>query len=156
MIIDLQIACDNKQHPSEEDFTTWAQAALQDPDHEAEVCIRLVNKEESQALNKQYRKKDKPTNVLSFAYSEDEFDSDPDFEAVHLGDLVICADLVDEEAEQQGKTATAHWAHLTVHGVLHLQGFDHEEKKAEEAMENLEIEILKKLGFNNPYEVKEK
>ena len=141
--VELQIACDETELPSPANFQQWADLAV-DPQHaDKELCIRLVNPDESQQLNKTYRQKDKPTNVLSFAYEEDEL----------LGDIVICADIVAEEAKQQHKPLMAHWAHITLHGLLHLQGYDHQTDEQADAMENLEIKLLKQLGYDNPYQV---
>lgn len=112
----------------------------------AEVLVRLVDAQESQALNNHYRSKNKPTNVLSFC-------SDiPDYiDSNEIGDIVICAEIVKQEAQQQNKQLMAHWAHMIVHGVLHLNGYDHQHTKEAEKMEQIEIQILAKLGFPNPY-----
>lgn len=110
----------------------------------AEITVRIVQAEEAQALNKSYRQKDYATNVLTFDYSQ---------EPVVCADLVLCAEVVEREAKEQGKTLQAHYAHLLVHGCLHAQGYDHELGEAEaEEMEALEIQIMQKLGFDNPYE----
>lgn len=143
--IDLQIACKHKPIPSVEDFQRWVEAALvaeEDGVH-YEVCIRVVNAKESQKLNHQFRQKNKPTNVLSFGYGDEGLPL--------LGDLVICAEVVSHEAQAQNKPELAHWAHLTIHGLLHLQGFDHEKPDDAEKMESKEIAILEKLGIENPY-----
>lgn len=143
----VESAC-NDATPSEESFITWVSAAL-DASHQARVVsIRLVDEDESQALNSQYRGKDKPTNVLSFPSDLPDFIDDP-----LLGDLAICAKVVIREALEQGKAVDAHWAHMTVHGTLHLQGYDHINDADAEEMENLEIAILAKLGYPNPYEL---
>jgi probable rRNA maturation factor len=132
--------------PTQKQFQQWAQAAaLPQNADEFELTIRIVSKTESARLNQQFRSKTGPTNVLSFSY-------DAAFvEKISLGDLVLCAALVEEEAEAQGKTASAHWAHLTVHGVLHLQGFDHVKAADAKKMEQLEVRILRELGFPDPY-----
>jgi probable rRNA maturation factor len=135
-----------------------------------ELTIRIVDETESRTLNGRYRYKDQPTNVLSFGYSEGgplpadgsvigpplsrkgERGAGRRFPATNiLGDLVICAPVVAREAREQNKDSRAHWAHMVVHGCLHLQGHDHENQKEAEAMEALEVRILEKLGFNNPY-----
>ncbi|REL26318.1 rRNA maturation RNase YbeY [Thalassotalea euphylliae] len=134
--------------PSDEDFQRWADAALLQYNKPFEVTIRLVDIAESQSLNHTYRDKDKPTNVLSFPFEVPE-----GIEMDLLGDLVICAQVVEKEAKEQNKTSAAHWAHMTIHGCLHLLGFDHISDDEAEEMEALEIDILKNLGFNNPYEI---
>lgn len=111
--------------------------------HDAEITVRIVQADEAQELNKSYRQKDYATNVLTFDYSQ---------EPIVCADLVICAEVVEREAKEQGKTLQAHYAHLLVHGCLHAQGYDHELGEAEaEEMEALEIQIMQKLGFDNPY-----
>lgn len=113
-----------------------------------EINIRIVSADESQALNTQYRQKNKPTNVLSF-------ESDlPDFiPSGFIGDLVICAEVVKDEAQQQNKALLDHWAHMCVHGALHLLGYDHESDSAAAQMETIEVEILVKLGIDDPYQL---
>jgi len=130
--------------PAPASLRSWAQAAL--GRERGELNIRIVGDNESRTLNRQYRGKDKPTNVLSFQ-GEPELESAP-----VLGDLVICAPVVAREAAEQGKTARAHWAHMVVHGCLHLLGHDHEVESEALRMEALEIRILKRLGFPDPYE----
>ena len=110
------------------------------------ACIRLVGPAESRRLNREYRGMDKPTNVLSFPASAAERTLDG-----ALGDLVICSPVVAREAREQGKARPAHWAHMVVHGVLHLHGFDHERPRAARAMERLEVEILHGFGYQDPY-----
>ncbi|WP_448552497.1 rRNA maturation RNase YbeY [Thalassotalea montiporae] len=139
---------ENNQLPSNEDFQRWAEAALLQYNKPFELTIRLVDAAESQSLNHTYRDKDKPTNVLSFPFEVPE-----GIEMDLLGDLVICAQVVENEAKEQNKTRAAHWAHMTIHGCLHLLGFDHISDDEAEEMEALEIDILKNLGFNNPYEL---
>ena len=116
---------------------------------QAEVCIRVVDSDESRQLNHSYRDKDKPTNVLSFPFTVP--DNIP-IDSTLLGDLIICAPLVAEEAMQQGKESIAHWAHLVIHGILHLLGYDHIEDNDAKIMETIEIELLEQLGYPNPYE----
>ena len=147
MIVDLQIATEASHLPSQTDIEQWARAALQNGDPDAELSVRIVGNEESQTLNAQYRQKDKPTNVLSFPADLPEGVDIP-----LLGDLVICAPVVEVEAQQQGKTSQAHWAHMVVHGTLHLQGYDHIDDAEAEAMEALETQILCKMGYPAPYE----
>lgn len=144
--LDLQQASSAADLPTEGQFSQWAELALSPYRKEAELTIRLVDSNESQQLNSQYRGKDKPTNVLSFP-----FQCPPGLTLPLLGDLVICSQVVAEEASQQGKTAEAHWAHMVIHGCLHLLGFDHIKEDEAEQMEQLEIALLAKLGFPNPY-----
>jgi probable rRNA maturation factor len=152
-IIDLQIASEHPRCPSPSQLKLWVESALQKTTKhdELELTIRIVDEIESQSLNKQYRNKEKPTNVLSFP-----FEAPPQIDLNLLGDLVICAPIVSNEAKEQSKHEISHWAHMVVHGTLHLQGYDHIEDDEAEAMEALEIKILTKLGFPNPYLIEEK
>jgi probable rRNA maturation factor len=159
MIVDLQIVSESKELPTLAQLEQWAQLALRIADSEAEITIRIVDDEESNELNLQYRGKDKPTNVLSFPFEQPEFD-DPELAATmatelgdvnYLGDLVVNAQLVAQEAIQQHKKVIDHWAHLVIHGTLHLQGFDHIEDDEAEAMETLEVQLLATLNITNPY-----
>ncbi|HET6566237.1 MAG TPA: rRNA maturation RNase YbeY [Xanthomonadales bacterium] len=131
--------------PAESDFASWLEVTLQALPA-AIITIRIVDEAESAELNRQYRQKTGATNVLSFpADLPDEVD------LPLLGDLVICAPLVESEAGAQGKAVTAHWAHLVVHGTLHLLGYDHIEAAEAEEMESLEARLLQQLGFPDPY-----
>jgi probable rRNA maturation factor len=132
--------------PAEVDFSLWARAALEGRRERAELVIRLVDEDEIAALNRDYRGKDGPTNVLSFP-----FEAPPPVQSDLIGDLVICAPIVAREAAQQGKVLRGHWAHIVVHGVLHLLGYDHLSKAEAEIMEGVEIEILAGLGYSDPY-----
>ncbi len=143
----VQIACEQDRIPSEIEFTEWVNACIKNEKNDAEVSIRIVDEHESQSLNFEYRKKNKPTNVLSFPC-----DLPDDVEYEFLGDIVICAPLVIQEAKDQQKLDIDHWAHLTIHGTLHLLGFDHIDDEQAEIMENLEIDILSQFGFSNPYQ----
>ena len=139
-------------NPTLEQFQHWANTALSiTPDkinqHISELAIRIVDKEESAYLNETFRHKQGPTNVLSFPDQ-----AVPGEPSDSLGDLAICAKLVEEEAQQQQKSAEAHWAHLTIHGILHLLSYDHIKDDDAKRMENLEIKILQQLGYGNPYE----
>ena len=149
-IIDLQIACSPTELPTEEQFQLWIDTALAEVsnnlEQDFELTIRLVNSEESQQLNNQYRGKDKPTNVLSFPFEV------PDgIELNLLGDLIICIEVMKQEAQEQNKALFEHWAHLVIHGCLHLVGFDHISDSEALEMESIEITILEKLGIKNPY-----
>ena len=138
--LSVQYACNRDGLPLRADFVRWARAALVGG---GEITIRLVDADEGQSLNNEYRGKDYATNVLSFPY---------EVEPVTTGDLVICPSVVAKEAAEQNKPLAAHYAHLTVHGMLHLQGWDHETSEADaEEMENEEKEILAALGYPDPY-----
>jgi probable rRNA maturation factor len=130
----------------------WAAAALGRRGARREVAVRVVASRESRALNKLWRGKDKPTNVLSFPAPDVSQRGLPRDTAIPLGDLVICADVVKREAVRDGKTMVAHWAHMIVHGALHLAGYDHEAGRRERLrMERREIAVLRRFGFRNPY-----
>lgn len=151
LLIDIQNPEAYTQLPQEEELARWAQAAWQG-EGEAGVVIRIVAEAESQNLNSTYRGKDYPTNVLSFPYDPPPIPLEED-ETDYLGDLVICLPVVEREASEQGKTLEQHWAHLLIHGVLHLQGYDHISDDEAVEMETLETAILGKLGFPDPYQV---
>ena len=145
--IDLQIACDASELPSLELFQHWTDIALTTITEQVfELTIRVVSIEESQQLNSLYRQKDKPTNVLSFPFEVPE-----GIELNLLGDLVVCAAVVEQEAKEQNKVLFHHWAHMIVHGCLHLLGYDHINDAEADEMEALEVEILAKLAISNPY-----
>jgi probable rRNA maturation factor len=143
--VDIENASTAQNLPADEHFRRWAEAAARRED--AEVAIRIVDEAESAELNATYRHKSGPTNVLSFPFEVPE-----GVPNTLLGDLVICAGVVEREAGEQGKPLEAHWAHMVVHGMLHLQGYDHIEDREAEVMEAEEIAILSDLGFSNPYE----
>lgn len=149
--LDLQIATEETENlPSEADFRLWVEKALPDADEEFEVTIRIVDEEESHALNHEYRGKDKPTNVLSFP-----FEAPPGLELPLLGDLVICTQIVAKEAAEQNKELFHHWAHMTIHGILHLRGYDHINDDEADEMESIETELLASLSISDPYLIKE-
>ena len=147
--LEVQRATDSKKVPTKSALVRYATAALDGRRDDAELVVRIVDEPESQALNRQYRGLDRPTNVLSFP-----FEAPPQVATNHIGDLVICAPVVEREAAEQGKPPEAHWAHMVVHGVLHLLGYDHQTDADAETMEGLEIAILGRLGFPNPYEAR--
>lgn len=147
VIIDLQIASEDQTHlPTLEQFTYWATQAVRAESIEPEITIRIVDEAESHELNLTYRGKDRPTNVLSFP-----FECPEEVDLPLLGDLIICRQVVEREAQEQGKPLLAHWAHMVVHGSLHLLGYDHIEDDEAEEMESLETEIMTGLGFEDPY-----
>ena len=147
MIIDLQIACEQESGlPTAEQIEQWATAAVQPQSDEVEMTVRIVDEAESHELNLNYRGKDRPTNVLSFP-----FECPDEVELPLLGDLVICRQVVEREAQEQDKPVMAHWAHMVVHGSLHLLGYDHIDDDEAEEMESLETQIMTGLGFADPY-----
>ncbi len=146
VFIDLQVASEQQGLPTESQFQRWVVAALSDYKRDAELTIRLVDGAEGAELNEQYRKRSGSTNVLSFP-----FEAPEGVELDLLGDLVICVPVVVREAQEQHKEVEDHWAHLVVHGVLHLLGFGHIEEAEAVEMESLEIKILKDLGISDPY-----
>ncbi|AXV33361.1 rRNA maturation RNase YbeY [Aeromonas hydrophila] len=145
--LDLQLASASTDGlPSEAQLQGWLNGTILGFQQEAEVTVRIVDEAESNELNLTYRGKDKPTNVLSFP-----FEAPPGLELPLLGDLVICRQVVEHEAAEQGKPLMAHWAHMVVHGSLHLLGYDHIEDDEAEEMEALERDIMQELGFADPY-----
>lgn len=146
-VLDIQIATESCDYPSEQQFQQWVDTVLTDHSENSEIVIRLVDTAESAELNQQYRHKQGPTNILSFPFEA------PEGIAMDLlGDLVICAPKIAEEARQQNKLLNDHWAHITIHGVLHLLGYDHIEDSEAEEMETLEIKLLNLLKIANPYQ----
>jgi len=145
--LEIQRVVEDDGIPGVMQFQSWAEAALNGRRDQAELVVRIVDRQESRQLNHEYRGQDKPTNVLSFPY-----EAPAVVESDLLGDLVICAPVVVDEAVAQNKPLQAHWAHLLVHGVLHLLGFDHTNEQGAEVMEGLEVEILETLGFPDPYQ----
>ena len=149
--VDVQFVTDDESNPAADEIATWVERAV----HAAgrltalEVSVRVVDAGEMQALNREFRGQDKPTNVLSFPAGE--FEGLPDDAAAPLGDIVICATVVAREAGEQGKVDSDHWAHMIVHGTLHLLGFDHETDAEAVEMEGLETQIMMDHGLANPY-----
>ncbi|MGH8441130.1 MAG: rRNA maturation RNase YbeY [Pseudomonas sp.] len=144
--LDLQLASDTP-HPTEEQFRQWCELALRQRTADSEMTIRLVDEAEGRELNHTYRHKDYATNVLSFPADV----PDDMLDIPLLGDLVICIAVVEREAAEQGKALEAHWAHLVIHGCLHLLGYDHIDDDEAEEMEALERELLAELGHPDPY-----
>ena len=129
----------HREHLPRHKVARWIRASLES---DAEIAVRLVDAEEGQTLNRDYRQKDYATNVLTFDYAT---------EPVVMADLIICAPVIEREAQEQGKTLESHYAHMLVHGALHAQGWDHEDPEEADAMEAREREILAQLGFDDPY-----
>ncbi len=148
MNVDIQRQTEIGQQPDDPDICSWAAAAYLGDNSDIEMTVRIVDEVESAQLNETYRQKSGPTNVLSFP-----FETPPEIDLPLLGDLLICASVVEREAKEQNKIPQAHWAHMVVHGCLHLQGYDHIEPRQAEQMEALEIDVLAYLGFSNPYEL---
>ncbi|MBS3798916.1 MULTISPECIES: rRNA maturation RNase YbeY [unclassified Pseudoalteromonas] len=144
--VDLQIACEFDDLPSEAQFQRWAALVLDELKPDSEVTIRIADEQESQSLNHSYRGKDKPTNVLSF-----EFDAPAGIELPLVGDLIICPQVVYGEAQEQQKAFHDHFAHMVVHGCLHLLGYDHINEADAEIMEALEKRLLASINISDPY-----
>lgn len=161
-LIDLQIAFAADDLPGEADFQQWANAALKQAREDnapvtaqvMEITVRVVDADESRQLNHEYRGRDYATNVLSFPNELPDFLREQ-LDVLPLGDLVICVPVVAAEATEQNKVLRQHWAHLTIHGVLHLLGFDHIDDDEADIMEAMEISALDTLGISNPYEAEE-
>lgn len=143
--LDVQFAVEDTNIPTVSEFKVWAEK-IPSSNIESSVCLRIVGEDEARDLNKRYRNIDKGTNVLSFPA-----DIPTELGLNFLGDVVICAPIVFREAQAQKKDLNSHWAHLLVHGILHLQGYDHDNDKQAEVMEALEIDTLERLGIQNPY-----
>jgi probable rRNA maturation factor len=144
--LDVIVASQAGDLPTEPDLHRWVVAALEGLRSEAELCIRIVDREEGRALNRDYRGRDYATNVLSFPA-----ELPAGVEIPVLGDLAICADVVRSEANDQDKALQAHWAHMTIHGVLHLLDYDHQQDDEAERMEARERYVLADLGYPDPY-----
>jgi len=151
--VDVQVACDESNIPPQADIHKWVEAAVQQsgqaPGDNFEIAVRIVDAEEIQTLNKLYRQQDKATNVLSFPAGE--YAGLPDEAARALGDVVVCASVVANEASEQGKQLPDHWGHMLVHGTLHLLGFNHETDTEAAEMEALESKILVSQNVTDPY-----
>ena len=145
--LDVQYAVDDDSLPTPREFECWVRAALEPTGDTLDMAIRVVDEQEGQQLNNRYRGIDRATNVLSFP-----FEAPPGIESDYMGDLVICAPVVQREAQQQHKPEKHHWAHMVVHGVLHLRGYDHQRDAQAVEMETLEKKILATLGVQDPYQ----
>lgn len=145
-MVEVQYACEGAGIPGDAAIRRWVGAVLGDQGAPAELTIRIVDEEEGRALNSAYRGRTNATNVLSFP-----FEAPPGIHLPILGDIAICAPVVQAEAREQGKVPAAHWAHMVVHGVLHLLGYQHDADADAEEMEALEVAILRELGFPDPY-----
>ncbi len=145
MAVDIQLAT-AADCPAPRHLRAWTRRAVGEGPGPVEVTVRVVDEAEMTALNGTYRHRDGPTNVLSFPG-----DTVPGTDITLLGDVVICAPVVAREAAAQGKPAEAHWAHMVIHGMLHLQGFDHQDDAGAAAMEAREVAILAAMGFPDPY-----
>lgn len=139
LAMSVQLVTESSGLPSEQQFRKWARATLR---VDTEATLRIVDEEEGRELNRDYRGKDYATNVLTFPLTEEPW---------LIGDIILCAPVVAREAQEQGITLEAHYAHLTVHGILHMHGYDHIEEAQAELMESLESAIMIKLGFADPY-----
>jgi len=148
MAVKVAIQCltDEARVPKKDALRTWVESALSGHRNDAELSIRIVDENESKALNARWRRVAKATNVLSFPAGEIN-----QYCTAMLGDLAICAPVVEREAQRQGKSSEAHWAHMVVHGTLHLLGYDHVKARDAEQMESLESAILTKLSYPDPY-----
>nr|WP_200870641.1 rRNA maturation RNase YbeY [Methylobacter tundripaludum] len=144
--MEIQAVFESAGQPDQQQIQLWVDTALDDYEQDTEIVVRIVDEQESAELNEQYRHKSGPTNILSFPV-----DLPEGIELDLLGDLVICAPVLEKEALEQDKLLAHHWAHIIVHGVLHLLGYDHIDDDEAELMENKEIAILNKLHINNPY-----
>jgi probable rRNA maturation factor len=147
--LDIQLCSHSKRLPEHEHFQHWVDAVLNDANQDLEVVIRIIDEDEMIQFNEQYREKTGSTNILSFPFEMPE-----GVESHLLGDLLVCAPVVEKESRQQNKKLEHHWAHLIVHGTLHLLGYDHIDDVEAEEMEALEIEILKTIKIENPYQEK--
>lgn len=150
--VDIQNVIDDDSFPDRFHIQRWVNETLDSEIDQAELCLRVVDAIEIQNLNLRFRHKDTPTNVLSFPAElpEELFKQKP-----FLGDIILCSEVIQREAEEQGKLLEAHWAHMIIHGILHLLGYDHIDDKDAETMEALEIKLLDKFGYTNPYQAVE-
>lgn len=150
--IDIQYACADSIPVSDDDIEKWATLPLKIERKRAELTLRFVDKEEMTQLNHAYRQKNKPTNVLAFPMT---LPDDVANEYPLLGDVIICPAVLKQESQSLNKSINEHWAHIVIHGVLHLLGYDHIEEQDALEMQTIEIKLLAKLGFDNPYQAEE-
>ena len=146
LIVDIQMASASEEAPDPQSIERWVGAAIGNQRESTELSIRIVDADEGQILNEQFRGSTGATNVLSFPFENESPEPLP-----LIGDIVICAPVVLKEASEQNKTLNAHWAHMIIHGVLHLLGYDHQNENDANLMESLETEIMQGLGFPPPY-----
>jgi len=146
LIVDIQMASASEEAPDPQSIERWIGAAIGDQRESTELSVRIVDADEGQALNEQFRGSTGATNVLSFPFENESPEPLP-----LIGDIVICAPVVAKEAREQNKALNAHWAHMMIHGVLHLLGYDHQNENDANLMESLETEIMQGLGFPPPY-----
>ena len=146
LIVDIQMASASEEAPDPQSIEHWVGAAIGNQRESTELSVRIVDAEEGQALNEQFRGSTGATNVLSFPFENESPEPLP-----LIGDIVICAPVVAKEAREQNKALNAHWAHMMIHGVLHLLGYDHQNENDANLMESLETEIMQGLGFPPPY-----
>jgi probable rRNA maturation factor len=146
LIVDIQMASASEEAPDPQSIERWVSAAIGNQRESTELSIRIVDVDEGQILNEQFRGSTGATNVLSFPFENESPEPLP-----LIGDIVICAPVVLKEASEQNKTLNAHWAHMIIHGVLHLLGYDHQNENDANLMESLETEIMQGLGFPPPY-----
>lgn len=144
--VDIQRATNTPDIPENRQLRKWARTALSDYDKDAELTIRIVDEEEGTELNRKWRKAKGPANVLSFSYEDNNR-----IAGGLLGDIIICAPVIRREALEQKKSLASHWAHMVIHGTLHLLGYDHIKTEDAREMERLEIRLLESLGYTDPY-----
>lgn len=147
--IDLQIACEAPLPVANERLIAWAQRTLDEHHNDQELTLRLVDIAEMSELNHSYRQKDGPTNVLAFP---SELPEEIRLDCAYLGDVIVCPAVLDQEATEQERDREAHWAHIVIHGVLHLLGYDHYEEDETRTMQAMEAKLLAGFGFPNPYQ----
>ena len=158
--VDVQVAADLSSVPAKSDIQNWLEQVIAhvgtDMARDVEISVKIVDEAEGRALNQRFRQQDKATNVLSFPLADESIKDLQVDTPLALGDIVICGPIVAREASEQGKKSADHWAHLLVHGALHLFGYDHETDDDAQEMETLEVRILALGGVENPYETRDR